>query len=179
MTQDELGLLYPVVLKPYNPLWKNCFLEEKAFLQTLFSGNLRIEHIGSTAVEGLSAKPTIDILMERPDAITVTDIIDTFTKNGYIYMKDQTCHLMFVKGYTPSGLEDISFHIHMGPLTQNWLWDRIFFRDYLKHNRECRAEYQELKELMAKKYRNDREAYTDSKADFISRITSRAKSDKH
>ena len=77
--------------------------------------------------------------MERPDAITVTDIIDTFTKNGYIYMKDQTCHLMFVKGYTPSGLEDISFHIHMGPLTQNWLWDRIFFRDYLKHNREVQG----------------------------------------
>ncbi|WCK56001.1 GrpB family protein [Aneurinibacillus sp. Ricciae_BoGa-3] len=49
-------------------------------------------------------------------------------------MKEQTNHLMFVKGYSPTGLEKESFHIHMGTKEQVFLWDRLFFRDYLRMN---------------------------------------------
>ncbi len=59
-------------------------------------------------------------------------IIELMQENGYIHMLEQTRHLMFVKGYSSHGLEKKSFHIHIGPLQQNWLWDRIYFRDYLR-----------------------------------------------
>lgn len=175
MTKEELGQLYPITVKPYNPEWKSFFKKEKIFLQNLFSEALIIKHIGSTAVIGLSAKPTIDILMEKPASVPDSGIIETFLNNGYIHMKEQSNHLMFIKGYTSKGLDDISFHIHIGPLDQSWLWDRIYFRDYLNQHDTCKKEYQELKLKLAKKYKHDREAYTNAKADFIQRITLMAK----
>lgn len=175
MTKEELGKLYPIIIKPYNPDWKAYFEKERDYLRSFFSQDLVIEHIGSTAIIGLSSKPTIDILMQKPESISDKILINTFVDNGYIHMKEQTKHLMFVKGYTPTGLEDISYHIHIGPLTQNWLWDRIYFRDYLNQNTRLKKEYEELKLALAKQYKNDREAYTNSKADFILRVTKDAK----
>jgi GrpB-like predicted nucleotidyltransferase (UPF0157 family) len=175
MTRDELGKLYPIKVQPYNPDWNLYFEKEKELLRSLFSYDLIIEHIGSTAVARLAAKPTIDILIEKPTSVPDNILIETFDTNGYIHMQEQTNHLMFVKGYTPTGLEEISYHIHMGPLEQNWLWDRIYFRDYLNQNECYRKEYQELKYMLAKKYKNDREAYTNSKADFIKKVTVEAK----
>ncbi len=175
MTKEDLGQLYPIILKPYNPDWKAYYERERDYLRSLLSQDLNIEHIGSTAIIGLSAKPTIDILMQKPESISDKILISTFVDNGYIHMQEQTRHLMFVKGYTPTGLEDISYHIHIGPLTQNWLWDRIYFRDYLIQNGKLKNEYEELKLALAKQYKNDREAYTNSKADFIMKVTAEAK----
>ncbi|MCT4639364.1 MAG: GrpB family protein [Bacteroidales bacterium] len=175
MTKEELGQLYPIVVKPYNLEWVSYYEDEKIFLLSLFADNLLVEHIGSTAVVGLSAKPTIDILLEKPDGVSDKGIIDIFESYGYIHMKEQTNHLMFVKGYTPEGIEDISYHIHISPLNQSWLWDRTYFRDYLNLNNELKMEYQDIKIKLAGKYRNDREAYTESKSDFIKRVTEEAK----
>lgn len=175
MMNEELGRLYPITVKPFNPEWKFNYEHERKILKGFFSCNLRIEHIGSTAVIGLSAKPTIDILMEKPHSISDNEIIDTFTNNGYIHMKEQKNHLMFVKGYTPTSLEEISYHVHMGPLDQNWLWDRTYFRDYLNINDNYKNEYKELKQKLAKTFMNDREAYTHAKEAFINKITIEAK----
>lgn len=175
MTKEELGQLYPITVKPYNPEWKEYFEQEKQLLTSFFSQDFIIEHIGSTAVAGLMSKPTIDVLIERPSIIDDQTIIEIFKKNNYIHMQEQINHLMFVKGYTSSGLEDISYHIHMGPLTQNELWDRIYFRDYLNQNNTYKKEYQELKVSLSHKYKHDREAYTNLKADFIMKVTYEAK----
>lgn len=175
MTKDELGRLYPVEIRPYDPRWPRLFREEKSRLQTIFGGAVRIEHIGSTAVPGLSAKPTIDILLEKPRELDAGRIIAEMEANGYIHMKEQTRHLMFVKGYTSEGLAEESFHIHIGPTDQDWLWDRTYFRDYLIiHPAEARR-YEELKRKLAALYRHDRDAYTDAKADYIRRITEKGK----
>lgn len=175
MTKEELGQLYPILLKPYNPKWTDYFNQEKRLLSSYFFQDLIVEHIGSTAVPGLMSKPTIDILMERPSTMDDQTIIELFKSNRYIHMQEQRNHLMFVKGYTPTGLEDISYHIHMGPLHQDWLWDRIYFRDYLIQNTFYKQQYQELKVWLAEKYPHDREAYTHSKADFIIKGTQEAK----
>ncbi len=179
LTKEELGKLYPVKLEPYNEKWPILFNREMAHLKNLFGIELRIEHIGSTAVKGLSAKPTIDILMELPVALSKTDIIKKMEENSYIFMKEQTEHLMFVKGYTSTGLAEESFHVHMGPLSLSWLWDRIFFRDYLIENPEEAGNYEKLKMNLALKYENDREAYTDGKGEYIKMVTERAKSKLH
>ena len=174
MTKEKLGKLYPIEIKKYNPEWKNYFKKEKCLLQQLFSEELLIEHIGSTAIIGLSAKPTIDVLMQQPSNLTDIEIIAKFENNNYIHMKEQKNHLMFVKGYTPSGLEEISYHIHMGNLDHNWLWDRIYFRDYLNLNKDIQVKYEILKRVLAEEYKNDREAYTNAKAHFITETTIKA-----
>lgn len=178
MTAEELGLLYPIILKPYNPEWRFLFDREKsALLEGLAPLRpLRIEHIGSTAVRGISAKPTIDILIAIPDDPASIQLYQKkMVSLGYIKMEEQKKHLMFVKGYTEEGLADESFHVHMGPLSLDWLWDRVYFRDYLNDFPEVAAEYESLKMRLSEKFRNDREAYTDGKSDFIRRVTDAAK----
>lgn len=175
MTSEELGRLYPITLEPYNDTWPALFEKEKEHLKSLLGESLKVEHIGSTAVKGISAKPTIDIVLEYPGGFTEAKIIKKMEENSYIYMKEQTRHLMFVKGYTPNGLANESYHIHIGPVSDGWLWDRIYFRDYLmKHAQEARI-YERLKIELAAIYQYDRDAYTDGKSKYIETITERAK----
>ena len=175
MADENPGILYPVKIEAYNGKWPLLFEKEKAYLLNLFDKKLRCEHIGSTAVTGLSAKPTIDILLEYPPGFGKSEIIRIMEDNSYIYMKEQIKHLMFVKGYTPAGLTDESYHIHIGPLSQSWLWDRIFFRDYLVENPQEANNYENLKRELALKYKYDRELYTDGKEKYVKMITEKAK----
>ena len=174
MNNDEIKELYPIKLSDYNIEWPMYFEEEKKWLYNIldFMNPFRIEHIGSTAVPGLRAKSTIDLLVEIPEEFSeIERMKSVLTDHGYIYMQEQTRHIMFVKGYGPTGIEPISYHLHFGPLDQSWLWDRVYFCDYLKKHPETAMEYQVLKEGLAEKYEYDREAYTESKGDFIKRIT--------
>jgi GrpB-like predicted nucleotidyltransferase (UPF0157 family) len=173
--KEELGQLYPVMLSAFNAEWLVLFEKEKNILADIWGADLRIEHIGSTAVPGLAAKPTIDILMQKPPKRSDERIITVMTEHGYIHMKEQTRHVMFVKGYGTAGLEKESYHVHMGPLEQEWLWDRLYFRDYLKAHPEEARRYETLKQELAATHRHDREAYTEGKAGYINRITDRAK----
>ena len=175
MKREELGILYPIKLVRYDLKWPELFLKEKGILERIWYGQIRIEHIGSTAVPGLSAKPTIDILMEKPLDMRDEVIIERMEENEYLHMKKQTRHLMFVKGYGKNGLESESYHIHMGPLDQEWLWDRVFFRDLLRSDRKEAHNYEYLKRELASRHRNDREAYTEAKSEYIERATKEAK----
>lgn len=178
MNKEQLGRLYPITVVKYDSNWSLLFEKEKRTLTDILSSEiaLRIEHIGSTAVPNLSAKPTIDILVEIPEESYISDlIINKMCENGYIHMKEQKNHLMFVKGYSPTGLEKESFHIHMGSKQQEWLWDRVYFRDYLRMNSTVALEYERLKNKLAESYKYDREAYTENKSEFIKRVTELAK----
>jgi len=178
MNKEELGKLYPIIIVPYDLNWTSIFKNEKDIIVKILGPEiaLRVEHIGSTAVPNLSAKPTIDILVEIPEETSIKDlIINNMTRNNYIHMKEQENHLMFVKGYSPTGLEEISFHIHMGTKEQDFLWERMYFRDYLRKNLSVANEYERLKIKLAQTYKQDREAYTESKTDFIKKITNLAK----
>lgn len=183
MTPEELGKLFPIQVVPYSEHWVELFKSESVLIrQTLESGiALKIEHFGSTAVEGLSAKPTIDILVEIPPLTEALkeQIISKISTIGYQFIwrtDEKVPYMHFVKGYTPDGFRGDVFHIHMGD-KNHALWDRIFFRDYLRQNRQVAAEYEILKESLAKKYKYDREAYTNAKSDFVKRITTLAKTE--
>ncbi|MCG8334736.1 MAG: GrpB family protein [Proteobacteria bacterium] len=178
MTRNELGCLFPIILSEPKIEWANLFLQEKNYIISLLSREvaIRVEHIGSTAVPGLLAKPTIDMLVEIPENKDIDKrIISILTSNEYNYMHDNTDHLMFVKGYTEDGFKGQCYHIHMGPKDDNSLWDRIYFRDYLRLNPSVANEYATLKQELAVKYKNDREAYTQAKTDFIKNATKLAK----
>jgi GrpB-like predicted nucleotidyltransferase (UPF0157 family) len=176
LSPKELGRLFPIEIVPYNPLWHDLFLTEKAEIERIISPFvLKIEHFGSTAIPNIAAKPTIDILVAIPDQEEIKPmIIEKMKKNEYHYVlrKDSPPpYMMFMKGYTAKGFKGQCYHIHMAPLNHAGLWDRLYFRDYLISNPAVAREYENLKLKLALKYRNDREGYTNGKSEFIRRFT--------
>jgi GrpB-like predicted nucleotidyltransferase (UPF0157 family) len=91
MKETELGRLYPITIHPYNPHWPQWFAEEATQLSQLLGPRFSpIEHIGSTAVPGLAAKPTIDILVALPPDVDTSAVKSILTHHDYIYMLEQT-----------------------------------------------------------------------------------------
>ncbi len=88
MTKEELGQLYPIIIKPFNREWKTYFQIEKNLLKNYFCEKLRIEHICSNAIDRISSKPTIDLLMEQPSVCSIEEIIQLFEASEYIYMQE-------------------------------------------------------------------------------------------
>lgn len=174
LSREELGRLFPIQISAAKADWKDLFEKEKQHLIKLLGEKiiLRIEHIGSTAVPGLAAKPTIDILIKIPQAPAIKRKIENImTTQGYYYMHDQTDHMMFVKGYSPEGFKGQCYHIHMENGDHDELWYRVYFRDYLISHPEVADEYAVLKRELAEKFKYDREAYTEAKTEFIERVT--------
>lgn len=168
MTLEELWQLFPIILSAHNPDWKKYYEEEKTLLENSF-GNLlvRIEHIGSTAVEGLIAKPTVDILLEADPSASPDEVRRTAERCGYTVMLEKTVReyrLDLCKGYTPQGFADKVFHLH---IRHPGDWDEIVFRDYLRQNPAKAREYARLKTDLQKRFEHDRDAYTEAKGDFI------------
>ena len=91
MTLEELWQLFPIILSSHNPDWKNYYEEEKALLEKSFGDLLvRIEHIGSTSVEGLIAKPTVDILLEVYSSASPEAVRQAAERCGYTVMSEKT-----------------------------------------------------------------------------------------
>jgi len=179
LSRKELGRLFPIVISESQADWPGQFEDERQNILTILGSMAhRVEHIGSTAVPGLPAKPTIDVLVEIPDESGAADlIIERMETAGYIRMHEQLDHLMFVKGYTPQGLCEQSFHIHMATKDQGSMWERVQFRDYLLAHPEVASAYARLKYHLAAQYKYDREAYTEAKTEFIAQITELAKAE--
>jgi GrpB-like predicted nucleotidyltransferase (UPF0157 family) len=169
---EALGKLFPIVIVDYDSAWKKLFYSEKQIVHRAIRLNnlIRIEHIGSTAVPGLCAKPTIDLLVEIKDKADTGLIIENLKQIGYHFIpkpENPPPHMMFAKGYSESGFTGQTFHIH---LRYRGKQDEVIFRDYLIRNREAADEYAELKKSLSKLFMNDREAYTNKKTDFIKKI---------
>ena len=178
MTPEELGQLFPIILSKPNPDWIKFFqVEKQKIIRILGLENItRIEHIGSTAVANLISKPTIDILVEVSEETDNQMLIDRIKSMGYYFIPrpdNPAPHMMFARGYTKDGYKEQAFHIHVRYPGD---WDELYFRDYLIQHPEIAAEYAELKKELAKKYKNDREGYTDAKTDFVKKISEIAKS---
>ncbi len=174
---EELGQLFPIILENSKPDWIFLFEREKQLIKDKLRRNriIRIEHIGSTAIPNLISKPTIDILIEIKEKTKKRSIINIFEKLGYHYIpkpENPAPHMMFVKGYTEKGFEGQAYHVHIRYYGD---WDELYFRDYLIKHPKIAIEYGNLKKELAKKYRNNREAYTDAKTDFVKRISDKAR----
>ena len=168
MTLEELWQLFPIILSDHNPDWKNDYEEEKKLLEKQFGDLLvGIYHIGSTAVEGLIAKPTVDILLEVKPASFPDAVRKTAERCGYTVMAEKNMpeyRLDLCKGYTPQGFADKVFHLHIRYPGND---DEIVFRDFLKRNPGKAEEYAALKIELQKRFRHNRDAYTEAKGDFI------------
>jgi GrpB-like predicted nucleotidyltransferase (UPF0157 family) len=165
VTEDMLSELFPVLLEPHNPAWQDYYVKERDFLQTMFGDSIiRINHIGSSAVKGLIAKPTIDILLEVAQDIDLPAITLKLEDEGYCVNTPPKDIIMYIKGYTPRGFEGQCVHIHV---RQYGDWDELYFRDYLSLHPEVAYEYGKLKFQLKEQYPKDRDAYTDAKGEFV------------
>ncbi len=164
----------------YNPGWPKMFQKEKQELEELCPDWLvnRIEHFGSTAVPNLSAKPIIDILVEVGSIEqTKTEIAPVLEKRGYEYFWRPTIgdkppyYAWFIKRNSEGKR---LYHIHMVE-SDSPLWDRLYFRDYLREFPAEARRYDTLKKSLAKRFSHDRVEYTVQKSSYIEKITEKAK----
>ena len=163
MPLEELWELFPVTLVPHRDCWRDWFREEKSSLQKIFPQAI-ISHIGSTAVNGLMAKPIVDILMEFPSLEDMGTAAQAMESRGYIRMSDSSTRISLNKGYTLRGYAPKVFHLHLRLRGDN---DEIRFRDILRSNPTLAKKYEELKISLAARYKFDRDAYTEGKTEFI------------
>ena len=177
LSTAELGKLFPIIISDPNPKWKEIYQIEKTNIIKLLGLDIvkRIEHIGSTAIPNLKSKPTIDILLEINDNVDANRIIELLKKLEYHFIskpENPPPHMMFAKGYSKEGFIGQTYHIHV---RFEGNWNEIIFRDYLINNPEIAKEYSDLKLELAKKYKNNREAYTEGKTDFIKKVINKSK----
>ena len=132
----------------------------------------RIAHIGSTAISGIWEKPTVDILIEAVHNEDLKSIYNALLNNGSICMNNTDMRITFNKGYTKYGFAERVFHIHIRFKGDN---DELYFRDYLNQHINIAKEYESLKLSLLKKYKYNRDAYTDAKTNFVIKYTEKAK----
>lgn len=171
-----------IAIEPYDPRWPGLFRLEKDHLLSCLPNDLirRIEHFGSTAVPGLSAKPIVDMLVEVTDLqATQERIAPVLESQGYDYFWRPThgddgppFYAWFIKRNL-SGIR--THHIHMVEADFTEHWNRLLFRDYLIACPTVAREYEWLKLQLASAHPNDRVAYTRGKTEFIIRVTEKAK----
>ena len=163
-----LGLKKGVVeLFPHNELWHELFAGEKGRLQNSIGEMiLAIEHIGSTSICGISAKPILDIAVGIEKYSDGEKCIKLLKDLGYEYRGEHgiSGRHYFVKG------EPRTHHLHMVALNSDFWRSHLLFRDYLRRNPAAAGEYDKLKKELSEKYQNDRDAYLGGKADFIEKI---------
>lgn len=132
-----------------------------------------VQHIGSTSIKTIPAKPIIDIVVAVNDYDAVLEKKDIMEKDQIIFRIDERPEqLLFVKGDFEQDTR--THHIHV-VLYKSKEWnDYINFRDYLNTHENAARRYAELKQELAQKYPNDRTAYTDGKSELISELLTNA-----
>jgi GrpB-like predicted nucleotidyltransferase (UPF0157 family) len=166
-----------VEIVSYDPRWPLLFNEEVERLRTVLDPSMivGIEHFGSTAISGLSAKPIIDILIAvRSLAAAQITFVEALRNLEYVYWSEnpKKDRMFFVKGMPPFGSKR-SHHVHVTEL-HGQMWQRLAFRDYLRAHPEEAEIYERLKRRLAIEYQTDREAYTDAKSAYIDSVVQKA-----
>jgi GrpB-like predicted nucleotidyltransferase (UPF0157 family) len=163
-----LGLEKGIVrLVPYTAEWKRYFELEKAALQAVLAGFiLDIQHVGSTSIPGMTAKPIVDIAIAVADFEEARVCIPLVESLGYEYKGEFGIprRHYFVKG------DPRLFHVHMSEIGSIEWRNTLLFRDYLCSHPDKANEYAQLKQQLALQFPQDREAYLDGKTAFVTRV---------
>ena len=161
-----------MLLSPYDTTWPLEFAVEADRIARACRGlALRLEHIGSTSIPGLSAKPVIDVLAGRPGNVSGESYVAVFRQLGY---EHKGAYGVPGRNYFRRGTPR-THHVHLVSWTSAVWEDHLLFRDYLRSHPETAREYETLKRELAALYIQDRERYTDAKGPFIRSIVRRAR----
>ena len=159
-----------VIVLPYDEKWKDDFAAIRDELNTVLGGLvLRIEHVGSTSVEGLPAKPIIDIDAVISDRAVLPDVITALGKLGYSHEGD--LGLPGREAVKDVGKEHLRQHpLYVCAEDSAELKRHLGFRDYLRTHPDAAAEYGRIKEEGARLYPWDMDKYIEHKSSFIENI---------
>ena len=161
-----------VVVEKWNPQWKYEYEKIVASLgKDIIYNSIKIEHVGSTSVEGLSAKPVIDldIVIEKDKFAIIKELLN---EKGYEYEGD-----LGIEGreaFSYSGKEELmTHHLYVCPKNSKELFKHITFRNFLENNPALAAEYSKVKEQAAVLYPDDIDKYMEFKSEIIEKIYKR------
>lgn len=166
----------PIRIVPYDRSWPAAFERERVILDRVLGTSAigGIHHVGSTAVPGLPAKPIIDILVGVEDLESARVHIEALAALRYVYAPHRVDEMLWFCKPAPAAR---THHLHLVPTGSARFRDELAFRDYLRKHPECADAYTRLKRELAARFRHDREAYTDAKADFVYEVSRRAQSE--
>jgi len=158
-----------VELYQYNEGWKKEYeKEEKILWEILKDYAIDIQHVGSTAIPGLSAKPILDIAVAVKDRETLEYLLPIMAEHDYDMLNNlDICGEILARKGAP---ECRTHYIHMEVLNSEYWNNHILFRDYLLKYPQYIKEYDELKQNIVVNFKDERKKYTAEKNDFIQRI---------
>ena len=164
-----------VYLEPHQSEWERAAEETIQTLKSILGSIAAdIQHIGSTSIKIISAKPIIDIAVAVNDYELILSKRDVLEKADIIFRFDERPEqLLFVMG--DFAKDTRSHHIHVVLLGSDEWNNYINFRDYLNSNTEAAREYETTKLRLSEQYPDDRIAYTDGKKDIIDRLLAEAR----
>ena len=158
----------PIVVADYSEDWPELFDQiARPVHEAVADLGAQVEHIGSTSVPGLAAKPVIDIDVAVPSANDVPTAIERLRSLGYVYQGDKGIRgreaFLWPPGAKPH-------HLYVVVAGSRPHADHVRFRDYLREHPDVAQEYAELKKGLAERYGEDRLGYTDAKDEFVAEV---------
>ena len=164
-----------VYLEPHQTEWERAAEETIRTLKRILGSTAAdIQHIGSTSVKTISAKPIIDIAVAVNYFDDILSMREELRQNGIIYrFEESPKQLLFVMGDFENDTR--SHHIHVVLFGSDEWNNYINFRDYLNSNTEAAREYEAVKLRLAEQYPDDRIAYTDGKQEVIDKLLAEAR----
>lgn len=171
----NIGLKTGVVkLLPHQAEWETNAEETIMLMKTILGDTcIDIQHVGSTSIKHICAKPIIDIAVAVNELADILPYNDVLSKNGIFYRKEETTgQLLYLMGDLENEIK--THHIHVVKYNSvNWQ-NYLNFRDYLNAFPEKARLYNELKQELAKKYASERKLYTDGKSELIKALLKEA-----
>lgn len=162
-----------LVIVDYDPKWPGLFKEEERRLLGAFSSDqVDVQHIGSTAVDGLGAKPILDLLAGVPELKVAERRIADLAALGYEYVAKYESTLPERRYFRKTG-----FHLHCVVKESRFWCDHLLFRDYLRKHPATARSYLTLKRRLARQFQRDHQGYTDAKSRFIEEVLLQAKAE--
>jgi GrpB-like predicted nucleotidyltransferase (UPF0157 family) len=160
----------PLALSTYSPLWPAVFDVERRELLAILGDAVAVEHIGSTAVPGLGARPVIDVMVGTPDLVIVERRAAELAAAGYRYQPELEKAVPERRYFSKLEGGPGRFSLHAVQLGGAYWKRHIAFRDALRGSEPLAQQYWRLKQRLAARFPNDRAAYTDGKSEFIRNV---------
>jgi GrpB-like predicted nucleotidyltransferase (UPF0157 family) len=166
----------PITLASYDPEWVDAYEKEEQQIRNAAGEHIEaIEHIGSTSIPGLAAKPIIDIMAGVETLDDADRCIESLQTLGWVYAPEFEESVPHRRYFRKTDSENHTHHLHMVEMNSDWWTRHIRFRDYLREHPEVARTYEDLKRELAERHRWDVDEYAKAKTDFIRNIEERAR----
>ncbi len=178
MSEPIHYISHPYEVIPYSESWPDWYLREASILKDIFNDDaIDIQHVGSTSIPGMAAKPQLDILLQVRNIKVAEDYTKALQKAGYVAYGD----MLHKGGRLFSRLKGDTklINLHVFEATSPIVWEYISVRDYLREHEQEAKEYATFKLSLYAKYPTDYLKYREFKDPYIEELRKRIKSSSH